>query len=389
MLHVLVLIMFTVTLGGWYQRTTLHLSEVYDLFALGRSQLDLAPETLKKLQQRLSLVSVTRQADNLEYILAKTADNIVIRYYEDGLYVLELVGKDIAATQTRLKKYLDQNFHPAISYIFSLGAPTPKELSNLKIDHPTVVLDPNPKEFLHHFSSKLYGEIYSQITSPDVSVYKTPRYIFVVSPKSYNATPLVEMQIFFREFKDQLERYLYLHRQIWDDISVIKEKRFIKGVEVEPIRGKLDAYQKTIGLINNRIAQMSTYINTRSSLARRLGLEEKLQTVFQYKFETLSNTHAYIKELWKMTSDYLNNAIQVVVEVKNQSAANSIQSLRLITTVGVLSGIIGYLSKDQFPTLTLIGFWYFVVLILVTWLINQIISYVYRHLRYELKFGKS
>ncbi len=32
---------FTVTFGGWYQRTTLHLSEIYDLFALGHSGLKL------------------------------------------------------------------------------------------------------------------------------------------------------------------------------------------------------------------------------------------------------------------------------------------------------------------------------------------------------------
>jgi hypothetical protein len=89
-----------------------------------------------------------------------------------------------------------------------------------------------------------------------------------------------------------------------------------------------------------------------------------------------------------MTTDYLNSAIQVVVEVKNQSANNSIQSLRLITTVGVLSGIVGYISKDTFPSITIVGIWYYICLIILTWLINQMVTLVYKNLKYELKFTK-
>ena len=88
-----------------------------------------------------------------------------------------------------------------------------------------------------------------------------------------------------------------------------------------------------------------------------------------------------------MTSDYLATALQVVIEVKNQSAANGIQSLRLITTVGVLAGIIGYLSKDTFPTVTIIGVWYYVLLLSLTWAINFTIGYIYKNIRYELKFS--
>ena len=116
-------------------------------------------------------------------------------------------------------------------------------------------------------------------------------------------------------------------------------------------------------------------------------MEENLSNIFQYKFETLIDTHAYIKEIWNMTKDYLNAAIQVVLEAKNQANANTIQSLTLITTIGVVSGIIGYLSKDQFPKITLIGIWYYLILILLTWLINGIVSTVAKNKKYKLKFS--
>ena len=66
---------------------------------------------------------------------------------------------------------------------------------------------------------------------------------------SFPVQDLVEMQIFFREFKDQLEKYLNIHRNLWEEISDIKERKLLRGSEIEPIRAKLDSYQKTISLI--------------------------------------------------------------------------------------------------------------------------------------------
>lgn len=378
---------FTITFGGWYQRTTLHLSEIYDLFANGYSHLPLSTSKIKSLSEGLDLVSVSREIGELEYVKAITKDNIEIRYYEDGLYVLEITTANISTAQIKLQGYYDNFLSPAISYIFSLGAPTPKILADVKTTHPVVVSTnyPHTKAVLSAYD---FGPVYSQIVSASISVFKTPQYIIVVDPLPANHTrDLIEMQIFFREFKDQLQRYLNIHRHIWEEISEVKEKGQISGHQVEPMRSRLDSYQKTINLINSRISQMGSYVNTRASIARKLKIEDQLLSIFQYKFETLTDTHVYIKEIWKMTDAYVNTAIQVLTEVKNQSTANGIQSLRLITTIGVLSGIIGYLSKDTFPKITPIGLWYFVILVLGTWLINQIINLIYKKIKYQLKFA--
>lgn len=382
--------LYTVTFGGWYQRTTLHLSEIYELMVLGTSKLPLSSDKLVEFKKNLNLLSIKREVSSLEYILAETSDDITIKYYEDGLYILQTKSSDIKLAQQKLQDYFYQKLDPAVSYIFSLGAPTPKILADIKNDHQVVVSLRSENSSQFSVDSSKYGETYSRICIKNYCVHKTPKYIFIVTSKNArNIEDLIEMQIFFREFKDHLERYLFIHRTLWEEISKIKEQRFVKGKNLAKIRADLDVHQKTINLIRNRINQMNIYIDTRASIAEKLHLTDELLTIFQYKFETLNNTHSYIQEIWTMTSDFLDQAIEVVVEAQNRSTDNSIESLRTITTIGVLAGLIDYFGKEAFPSFTLIGFWYFLILVLGTWTINKIISYIHDQLKYELEFSKN
>ena len=379
---------YTITFGGWYQRTTLHLSEIYDFLAHGTSTLKLDPSKLNELRAALQIESVSREPGYLESVVAKTRTGITIRYYEDGLYVLEKAASDIPAAHQELEQYFEQLFNPATSYLFSLGAPTPKLLANIKTTHPTVVsvLEEKGAPFVPDPS---LGEVYTRIAKNDVTVFKTPQYIFIASASAAPASlmNLVEMQIFFREFKDQLEKYLFIHRTIWEEISEIKEGETIKGKMVDEVRGKLDSYQKTISLISNRINQMGSYAATRASLAKHLSLEDELVTLFEYKFETLTDTLSYIKEIWQMTKEYLSSAIQNLVEIKNQTTSNNLKSLQTITSIGVISGVLGYLSATKLPTISMPGVFYFILLFMLTWLLNTVILTVYRNKKYSLMFG--
>lgn len=382
---------YKITYGGWYQRTTLHLSEIHFMFTNGESKLSLNKEKLKKLQGGLGLVSISREPGYFEYVKAITKSGIEIRYYEDGLYILETTTDnigDIEATQKLLEEYFQTKLSPAISYIFSLGAPTPKKLANIKTVHPIVVSIKGDDDFVPE--EAIFGKVYSKILSDTITVYKTQRYIFITtSSKSFKSlTDIIEMQIFFREFKDQLEKYLDIHRNIWHEISSIKEAKVIKGKDVETMRGKLDTYQKTISLISNRINQMGAYVSTRSSIAKNLEIEKDLISLFEYKFETLTDTLTYIKEIWKMTSDYLSSAIGNMVEIKNQSTSNNLKSLQTITSIGVISGVLGYLSASKLPNISFAGAVYFIILFSMTWLMNYVIVRKYQNKKYSLKFGE-
>lgn len=381
---------YKVTFGGWYQRTTLHLSEIYEFFLNANSYLNLDKEKLVKLHRALNLQKVSREFGYLEYVKAVTKDGIEIRYFEDGLYILESESKDVDKTASVLKNYFWNKLTPAINYIFSLGAPTPKILANILTTHPTVVsfFDPKFKDF--KLDEKTYGTVYSRIASEGVAVYKTKDYIFIISkePDSFSVSDLVEMQIFFREFKDQLEKYLNIHRKIWEEIAQIKERKYLTAKEVPQIRTRLDGYQKTISLISNRINQMGSYVNTRKSISTQSGIDAHLDRLFQYRFEVLKDTLDYIKEIWKMTMDYVNAAIQIIVEIQNAATNKSIQSLTLITALGVLSTMVAFLSRDTLPKITAAGSLSLAIILFVGWLANFIYQNYLANRKQRIKFSE-
>ena len=376
-----------ITFGGWYQRTSLHLTEIYDFLSKCESRLSLSKEKLKEFHKDLNLKFTIKETGNLDFVKAETKSGIEIRYYEDGLYILEIKKtKNIESSVKLLKNYFENSFNPAINYLFSLGAPTPKILSEIKESHQIVITKFDGKHSEFDVPQK-FGRVYNKTTSKEISVYKTPEYIFAVGTSDEKIlNSIVETQIFFREFKSQLHRYLSIHREIWEEISEIKERKFVLGKDVEFYRVQLEIHKKTIYLINNRINQMSSYAHTRASLAKTLNIEKQLTELFQYKFEDLFNTHSYIKEIWSMTKNYVDSAISVLVEVSNKANVSGIRSIQILASIGVFVGIIGYLTKDTLPKFSKIGLFYFSILIGAVILIDYLIKFFAKNKKYELKF---
>ena len=376
-----------ITFGGWYQRTSLHLTEIYDFLSKCESRLSLSKEKLKEFHKDLNLKFTIKETGNLDFVKAETKSGIEVRYYEDGLYILEIKKtKNIGSSVKLLKNYFENSFNPAINYLFSLGAPTPKILSEIKESHQIVITKFDGKHSEFDVPQK-FGRVYNKTTSKEISVYKTPEYIFAVGTSDEKIlNSIVETQIFFREFKSQLHRYLSIHREIWEEISEIKERKFVLGKDVEFYRVQLEIHKKTIYLINNRINQMSSYAHTRASLAKTLNIEKQLTELFQYKFEDLFNTHSYIKEIWSMTKNYVDSAISVLVEVANKANVSGIRSIQILASIGVFVGIIGYLTKDTLPKFSKIGLFYFSILIGAVILIDYLIKFFAKNKKYELKF---
>lgn len=75
-------------IGGWFQRTTLHLSEIYDFVKYKSSSLVLRPAETEELHSLLDIIHVElKVADGLEHVDITTAKDISYRVYEDGLIV--------------------------------------------------------------------------------------------------------------------------------------------------------------------------------------------------------------------------------------------------------------------------------------------------------------
>ncbi|MEK6825484.1 MAG: hypothetical protein AABY00_01725 [Nanoarchaeota archaeon] len=376
------------TIGGWFQRTTLHLTEVYDFLSTGKSESGLDKVKLNLLRTNLHILNVERKNGLLEYIEVSTHEGISFRLYEDGLIILRKnVQHGLELALTDLRNYYDEKLSAAFSFLFSRGAPVPKELAHIDTILPFILIARSVgKDDVADFFKKRGLRSYATLESAQATVYKSDRIILVVSRTNLEKSRhLVEAQIFFREFKSQLHTYLRIHRRVWDEIACIKEKGVIKGVEIKKMRAQLDAYQKTIKLIESRINQMSSYLRTRAKISSSQKIDEALDQIFSYKYETLEDTLAYIKELWKMTDNYLNATLGRFSEIGAESTRNSIGSLRLITTIGVIAGILGYLGKDSLPPVTLTGGLFFVILLVVTWLVNELVSSYYSRRKYTLK----
>lgn len=374
-------------IGGWFQRTTLHITEIWDLMKDGTSELDFPKDGLAKAKSALAIESLSRETGPLEYISVKAKNGIAYRIYEDGLIVLEKEYASLKEDFKDIKEYYDKKLSKSISFIFSKGAPVPKELANITTILPYIVtMSDATREDVHKiFTDAGEEEAYSVVATEQTEVYRGNGLIVINNLRDEAlAREIIESQIFFREFKTQLHRYLAIHRSLWEKIKTIKERGEIKGTDVDDLRNDLSKYQKTINLIGARIDQMPAYVRTRQKITDIQKIDASLQPLFQSKFETLLDTHEYIKHLWNMTKNYLDSAIAVFTDLQAKSTKNTISSLQLITTIGVVAGILGYLGRDTLPTFTAKGLIYFGLLMAITWVINTLVSKVYKNMKYKI-----
>ncbi|MCL2094684.1 hypothetical protein FWH13_01030 [Candidatus Saccharibacteria bacterium] len=356
-------------IGGWFQRTMLHLTEVYNLLKNGESFLKaLDPDKLKKLQQSLDVKQLDYIVDGFERVEFTTEDDITVKIFEDGLIVLSGKPKDaksMDAQITTLTKYYENVLSPAFSYIFSLGAPVPKELANIKTVYPYFIVlnDAKPKA-MQKFMEGIDQQRYYSHTGKSFDILRGEKYYFINNKiKSEDRVEdYIEEQIFIREFKGQLHRYLDLHRIIWSQIAKLKEKQNIRGREIVEFSAELDDIAKTINLVDSRINQMGSYLRTREKLALKDPDFQDVLDVMEYRYEALANTLSYIQHVWKMTANYVADARSLFSGLQQEVTQRSVESLAVITSMGVGASLIALITTDTLPQFTTFGVLYFLAL---------------------------
>ena len=371
-------------IGGWYQRTTLHLTEIWLALKEKKTEVDLDLGKLRKLIDELQVNQVSRENWYLEYILVE-AKQLSYRIYEDGLIVLEKEGENTKKDLEDLDSYYNNRLSPFISYLFSKGAPVPKELADIKTILPYIITTEGADWEIKDLLKEMGENAYTQVERGVVGVYRSPSFIVINNVKDPQIIQaIIESQIFFREFKTQLHRYLSIHRIVWERIAGIREKAFVGGDRVTDLHNQLRDYQKTINLISSRIKQMDTYLATRAKIASNLKLDEYLDSLFQYKYETLENTHKYIQHLWEMTENYLNSALQAFDTLADKINKDAFNTLRVVTSIGAIAGIFGYLAREDLPIFTSQGLIYFGILAVSIWLLNEAINQYHRRKNYKM-----
>ncbi len=378
-----------VYIGGWFQRTMLQLTEIYDFLRAAKTQLNLDHDKLLELRKSLGIGKIDYGVDGEEFVEFTTNVSITVKIYEDGLIVLN--NKDVSedtlfADIDELTDYYEQKLSPAINYLFSLGAPVPKELANIVNVYPYfVVCDRATKEEIADLLSRTEKQKYFEFENKNYDVTRGDKYYFINKKTDVtdNIEKYIESQIFIREFKGQMHRYLNMHRIIWEKIDKVKEQVNVKGADIVKFSSTLEGYAKTVNLIDGRINQMGTYISTREKISKSdEGLAEFL-AISGYRFETLKDTLDYIKYLWDMTQTYLSSAQKLFSGLKSDVTSKSINSLTIVTSMSAGASIIGLLTKSE-PKFTIFGVIYFFVLAFLGWSVTKVMSYISKNRKYEI-----
>ena len=370
-----------VYVGGWFQRTMLQLSEIYDFLRDGSSQLALDPEKLAEYKKELKIGKIDYDVAGEEFIQFTTSLNITVKIFEDGLITLknsEVSEDTLFADIDHVTDYYENKLSPALSYLFSLGAPIPKELASIETIYPYfVTVDKATKNQINELLSRTEKQKYFEFKNEKYDVVRGDKYYFInnKSQSISNIERYIEEQIFIREFKGQLHRYLNIHRIIWEKIDVVKENANVKGADIVKFTSKLDGYAKTISLISGRINQMSSYISTREKIAKSDSELEEFLRISGYRYETLRDTLDYIKQIWNMTKDYVSSAQKLFNGLKQDVTSNSINSLTIVTSMSAGVSIIGLLTKTE-PKFTTFGFAYFILLALIVFMANKVLNFI-------------
>lgn len=381
-----------VHVGGWFQRTRLHLGEIYDFLREAESPLPLNQTKLKELREALTIRELELQVDVLEYISICTEEGTSVRIYEDGLIILATEhSHDLQADIHRLTSYYEEKLSPAFSYIFSLGAPVPKELANIKTVYPYFV---SVSDAGQEDAQRLFGEFeqeqYFTVHHDDYDIYRGDK-LYIINQSGATDDQVqrfVEEQIFLREFRGQMHRYLNLHRTIWEKIAEVKERGVMTGREIPDFKKRVDEYAKTIDFIGTRIDQMGTYLTTRESIANKDERLKNFEQVLGYKHETLNDTLEYMQDIWALTQKYVHSAAQLFGDLQSKATSNSVKNLTVVTSMGVGATLIGLFTKTSAPEFTVFGLMYFLILAGLGYGANRFMKWYYMQKKYGIKDTK-
>jgi hypothetical protein len=382
----LLMVIERIQLGYWYPRTTLHLTEIQNFLAGGTSPLSLDSRTLARHREKLGILSCELRLGELEYLDVQARDGISMRLFEDGLVTISDDHQNLEEDVKELFDFFNKSLQPALHYLFSIGAPTPKILANIEHEAPCfIVAHGCDREDALQLLRRLDEQLEFELDTKDMVLYRGKE-IFVINVKPHfkGVHELIETWIYFKEFKAQLHHYMNLHRTIWQEIEAIKEEKSIRGWRVKAQRTQLESYKKTIELIEARIGQMDLYMPSRSSIATSGGWDAYLSDVLQFRYTNLEHTHDYVRSLWVMTKQYIDSAIQVLAEINAQSTKTSVQALTAISSLGVIAAIGNYLSLAKLPKVNRVGVGYFFILLSAAILVNGLVQLIYRVVKYRV-----
>lgn len=333
-----------VYLGTWSQRTNLHLQEVYRFLKYAKGADDLDEDRVKELRNALAPSEVTFRNASINSIRAACGP-FTVSVTEDGVVLMSSNETDLTAARAALVKFHEEALDPAFRYLFSRGAPMPREIADIEKagDFITIVRDADDADVRETFET--FGDrFHSHTSSEGIRVMTGHRIEIIDVGKLDLAEEEVEGFVrdlsFFKDFDRQLYAYVRLHRRIWDKLSAIREARSLKYADFPSVRADIMGYEMTLGVVRARLAQMDDILSERRA-GEPKGVTRILASLGMLDFGSLHASRRYVSHLWEMTDDYADGTLKLLETLYQENTQRELNALKFITLLTAITSFFG------------------------------------------------
>ena len=334
----------SIYLGTWFQRTSLHLKELLSFLQNGKSKLDLDQKKLADFYKELNPQKVCWQEREVFDSVGAQFNDLQMTFFEDGLILFKKEYRDLKKDLKVLREVYEKKFSPAVGYIYSLGAPLPKQLAKVELILPYIIVASEVEENeVKELFSEIKDSLQSFVNTPEFSLYFGNEVLLLnkkeIKLEVSQIEEIIKYFIFSREFANQLNGYLQAHRTIWEEIRQIRARPVLRSKDFPEVRNSLMEIKQTLSFVEARLAQMENFMKIRQARAKEKGLETTLRTLSLYQFDTLANTQLYMTSLWKMTRDYADSTFNLLSMFYQENVQREVDALKLVTIISLIAAL--------------------------------------------------
>lgn len=339
----------SVHIGTWFQRTDLHLRELYNFFTTDNDLQGLNNEKLKELKGNFGNFKIEFDEGLVNYLTLNLEHKVDAQITEDGVVLLSKTFENAQTDIEKLKHQYENVLSPTINYLFSRGAPLPKELANIKLVFPyyfvgTDINENNAQSILKDFDDKIISTVKgSRITLFIGSIGTILSFKNDIDAK--NAQDIIKYGVFFREFETQLQHYLELHRTIWEEMDTIRSQETLSRSDFPKLRNKLMERKKFLSFVSARLNQMEHLLSERENFAETLKLRDELSEISWNSFASLAATHKYIQDLWSMTKEYVDSTVELLQIFYQENTQRELVALEIISLFNTIIGLVNFFKS--------------------------------------------
>ena len=345
------MIIHRLCLGTWFPRTSIHLKEVFHFLQSKEGIRGLDTKKLKKLHDNLGVTGFKLHEElTADFFRAffpggqflMTEEGVLLIRTENAI---ESLGHEFAKARDFLLEFYSQKLGPALNYLFSLGAPIPRNLADIRTVLPFIAVISGAKEDeIQGMYDSIMEKQTSVVEQHDVEIHRS-RSLTVIHVKNGTADiakleKIIEHDVFFREFEFQLEEYLIRHRTYWDEISSIRDSRTLRYKDFSNIRRRLLELRRSITYVEARLLQMHEILKERRNTTPK---EEKdiLENFGLNRFTPLESAQAYTKHLWEMTLQYLDGTVSLLHTLYEENTQRELAIIKMTTFAAAITGFFG------------------------------------------------